>query len=102
MQRGLKPRTVPIPSFAITLAAGLLLALVVSVVVQPPRQEGVDTLQRMLAWLRAALFSAGALAFVIALVQLLRTPRLEVEHPVALTRSPRSLVLPSPSVAPAF
>jgi hypothetical protein len=43
-----------------------------SIVIEPPQPEGTGELLQALAWMRAALFSAGVLAFVVALIQFVR------------------------------
>src|SRR5262249_23004609 len=78
------------PSIGVALAAGLLLAVALSIVIEPPRPEGTGELLHALAWMRAALFSAGALAFVVALIQFVRAPRAQtIESTTAAIRAER-------------
>ena len=72
MQRIQRIRPALMPSMAIAATISVLGLLALSLLVQPPYDAGADTLQRMLGWARAALFSAGALAFLVGLIASLR------------------------------
>ena len=71
MQRTGRVCGAPRPSLAATAAIPLFL-IVFSMIVQPPRVEEADALQRALGWLRTGLFTGGAVAFIAALFALLR------------------------------
>ena len=64
-----------LPSLALVVALVLLALIALSIVVQPPRPDGVDGLRRALAWARATLFTVGAAAFLLALVAFLGSER---------------------------
>jgi hypothetical protein len=86
----LNGQTYATPLVAIGVALGLLLLVALSIVLQPPRPEGSDGVHRTLAWARAILFSGGALAFLVALLAVLRG--------VPLTWTPRVSRAPAASV----
>ena len=94
MHRAGRPRAAA-PSFAIAAAIALLLLIILSVALQPPRGDG-DTLQQALGWARAAFFSAAACAFVLGLAVFLRSSNDPVRpvHPPA--RSPYLRSRPEP------
>ena len=73
MQRIQRIRPALMPSMAIAATISVLGLLALSLLVQPPYDAGADGLQRMLGWVRAALFSAGALAFLVGLIVSLRS-----------------------------
>ena len=73
MQRIQRLRPALMPSMAIAVTISVLGLLALSLLVQPPYDAGAGTLQRMLGWARAALFSAGALAFLVGLIVSLRS-----------------------------
>lgn len=64
---------IPAPAVGVAFATSLLLAVVLSLTVQPPTITGDDTLGAALAWIRAGFFSAGALAFVVSLAVFVRS-----------------------------
>src|SRR5688572_10674607 len=72
MQRTVRIQALTMPSVAIGVALLLLALVAISILLQPPRAEGTDELQRTLAWARATLFSAGAVAFIVALAAFMR------------------------------
>ncbi len=96
MQRIPRIRPAVMPSVAILLTVGLLGLLALSLTVQPPHDAGADSLQQMLGWARASLFTAGALAFLIGLVIALRSSR----SPDAATRDTRPPTTSRPLPAP--
>ena len=63
-----------VPVLAVVSAAALLLLVALSIAVQPPATAGMDGVARILAWARAVLFSAGAVAFLIGIVAFARMP----------------------------
>jgi hypothetical protein len=72
MQRMSKLRPAFGPSAVIVITAAVLGLVLFSLSVQPPYDDGADATQRMLGWVRAGLFTLGALAFVAGLVIALR------------------------------
>jgi hypothetical protein len=60
------------PTAAIVLTAGILGLILFSLMAQPPYDPEADAAERTLGWVRAGLFTAGALAFVAGLVIALR------------------------------
>ncbi len=73
MQRIQRIRPAVLPSMAIAGTISVLGLLALSLLVQPPHDAGADSLQRMLGWARASLFSAGALVFLLGLIVALRS-----------------------------
>ena len=72
MERIWRLRPVLGPSAVVVLTAAVLGLVLFSLMAQPPYEPGADATQRMLGWLRAGLFTAGALAFIAGLVIALR------------------------------
>lgn len=74
MQRLLRPRAaIPFEFLALMLAAATLLVVALSIALQPPETEAAPGIERALAWVRAAFFTTGALAFVLGLLFFMRT-----------------------------
>ncbi len=68
-----RPRAAALfPFLAVVTAASLLLLVALSIALQPPATAGMDAVARTLAWARAALFSAGAAAFLVGMVSFAR------------------------------
>lgn len=63
-----RQRAAVLPLPALVGIGAVLLLLALSVVLQPPRAGGAGALELALAWGQAILFSAGSLAFLLALV----------------------------------
>ncbi len=72
MERISRLRPVLGPSAVIVLMAGILGLVLISLMIQPPYGAQADSTQRMLGWVRAGLFTVGALAFITGLVIALR------------------------------
>ena len=87
MERIVRLRPAVAPSLAILAALGLAGLLTLSLAIQPPHDAGADPLQRTLGWARAALFTAGALAFLIGLVVSMRGGG-SPQEPGLLSRTP--------------
>ena len=66
------PAAAVVPLLAVAGAAALLFLVALSIVLQPPSPSGTDTVARVLAWARAVLFSAGAVAFLVGIVAFAR------------------------------
>jgi hypothetical protein len=76
MLKRARPRlTLLYPVLAVLVAAGFLLLVALSVAIQPPDARPNQSIGGVLAWARAILFSAGALAFLAGLVALTRDGR---------------------------
>lgn len=72
MQRGGRLQAAATPSLIAACASAIALLIALSMAVQPPGSGRVDTVEQALAWARAALFTAGAVTFVVALLALVR------------------------------
>jgi hypothetical protein len=106
MLKRARPRlTLLYPVLAVLVAAGFLLLVALSVAIQPPDARPNQSIGGVLAWARAILFSAGALAFLAGLVALARAepgePVAEVEDepdapapPTPVSTLPRSVRVP--------
>lgn len=63
---------VMVPFVAVVSAAALLLLVACSIALQPPETSHASLVETVLAWARAALFSAGAAAFLVSIVAFAR------------------------------
>ena len=92
MERIVRLRPVLGPSLVVVVTAVLLALVLASLAMQPPYDAGADSTQRMLGWLRAGLFTAGALAFTVGLALAFRggggTPVAHQPHPPAAPPRP--------------
>jgi hypothetical protein len=87
MQRISRLRPVIGPSAGIAITAAVLGLVLFSLTVQPPYDAGADATQRALGWVRAGLFTAGALAFVAGLLIAMRGGSRQA--PIVIRREPR-------------
>jgi hypothetical protein len=72
VQRSGRIHAVVTPSLAIAISTAFIGLVVLSIALQPPGGGRIETLEQALAWARAAVFSIGAAAFLVALITLAR------------------------------
>jgi hypothetical protein len=83
-----------IPGGALLLAGAVLLVVLISVLLQPPRAADSTDFDRMISWGRVLLFTLGALAFVVGLATVDYRPRRRESGPLVETRPPRLVERP--------
>ncbi|MGH2600767.1 MAG: hypothetical protein ACRDJ9_15450, partial [Dehalococcoidia bacterium] len=88
MERPLRHRPLIGSSILIAGIVGLFGLLAFSLLIQPPSDAGADSLQQMLGWARAGLFTAGAIAFLVGLAISLRGPGAPPERRSSLPVEP--------------
>ena len=72
MQRSGRIHAIATPSLAVAAVTAFIGLVVLSIALQPPGGGRIETLEQALAWARAAVFSIGAVTFLVALIALAR------------------------------
>ncbi len=72
MQRSGRIQAAATPSLVVAAMVAFIGLVVLSIALQPPGGGRIETLEQALAWARAAVFSIGAVTFLVALIALTR------------------------------
>jgi hypothetical protein len=72
VQRSGRIQAAATPSLIVAAVVAVIGLVVLSIALQPPGGGRIETLEQALAWARAAVFSIGAVTFLVALIALTR------------------------------